>query len=225
MELRGSRPIKDDPDSFIRVYDGAGYGFPDYSTDCQPISDDRFQPPAALAIRHGYPETNVLIDRAASALPNHGEPPDRSLVDGVFSPLAGAAKFDFLPTTPAYREFHGGRRAAVALSGDRAPFATSGLPLTGPTGYKVALVSIDDKKVTDFIYNTSGKPASRIGHNVVALERPIDVKMGPDGSVYILDMGQIRLKDGIEVSIGHTGRLFKLSPIEQVERPTSQQSH
>jgi hypothetical protein len=38
-------------------------------------------------------------------------------------------------------------------------------------------------------------------------------------------MGRVRMKDGVEDAQGRTGRLFKLSPIVQVERPTSQQSH
>ena len=51
MELRGTRPVKDDPDSFVQVVHDADYGFPDFSTDLFPISDSRFQPPERMAIK------------------------------------------------------------------------------------------------------------------------------------------------------------------------------
>ena len=43
MELRGTRPIKDDPDAMLRITQDTWYGFPDYSTDLVPITDPRFQ--------------------------------------------------------------------------------------------------------------------------------------------------------------------------------------
>lgn len=47
------------------------------------------------------------------------------------------------------------------------------------------------------------------------MERPIDVKFGPDGSLYILDFGRIRIVDGkIKVYDG-TGKIFRLIPSTQ----------
>ncbi|HWB52533.1 MAG TPA: hypothetical protein VG722_00005, partial [Tepidisphaeraceae bacterium] len=37
MQLRGTRPVKDDPDSLLWVLKGTWYGFPDFSTDLRPI--------------------------------------------------------------------------------------------------------------------------------------------------------------------------------------------
>jgi len=52
------------------------------------------------------------------------------------------------------------------------------------------------------------------------LERPIDVKFGPDGSLYILDFGQMEMKNGKpEVKRG-TGKIFKLVASEP-EAPTT----
>ena len=73
------------------------------------------------------------------------------------------------------------------------------------------VVSGDEKTVKDFIVHTEHKPASKIGKRVVALERPIDVKFGLDGAMYILDFGVMRMKDGkMDVNKG-SGRIFKVS--------------
>jgi glucose/arabinose dehydrogenase len=44
------------------------------------------------------------------------------------------------------------------------------------------------------------------------LERPIDVKIGLDGSLYILDFGQMHMRGGQEVVKANTGRIFRLAP-------------
>jgi hypothetical protein len=225
MEFRGTRPIKDDPDAFVRILANTWYGGFDYSTDMTSIADDRFQPQSQqekfLVLKGGYPDVNQLVDKENSNLPGKLSPPTRDpLLFGVFQPLSGAAKFDFVPSSSnvaPYRKFQA--HAIVALSGDRAPFATSGLPLVGPIGYKVVDVNITDKKVSDFIFNTRGAPASKLGRNVIALERPCDVKMGPDGSLYILDMGAYDMKDGKERVKARSGKIFKLEPIVEPERP------
>ena len=113
--------------------------------------------------------------------------------------------------------------ALVALSGDRAPFATSGRPTKGPTGYKVARVNLDSRKVEDFIRNTRDLPASRLPPDakliVDLLERPIDVKFGPDGAMYILDFGQLVMKNGHPDIKTGTGKIFRLTAAQP---PTTQ---
>jgi glucose/arabinose dehydrogenase len=215
MELRGTRPVKDDPDTFLKMVGGeAWYGWPDFSADLRPITEDQFQPPRDLAIRYGYPNVRFLIDHAASRLipPSAGP-----LFFGSFRPLAGATKFDFAPASPAFRKYRGD--AIVALFGDRAPFATSGRPIIGPTGYKVARVNLDSRKVEDFIRNTKDLPASKLrnesGKAVAdALERPIDVKFGPDGAMYVLDFGQVVIKNGKPEVKDGTGKIFRLTGSE-----------
>jgi glucose/arabinose dehydrogenase len=213
MELRGTRPIADDPDAFLKMVGGeTWYGWPDFSADLRPITEDQFQPPRDLAVRYGYPNVRFLIDHAASRLipPSPGP-----LLFGTFRPLSGASKFDFAPSSPAFRKFRGD--AVVALAGDRAPFATSNRPLVAPTGYKVVLVNIDSRKVEDFVRNTKDLPASRLGNaeqGTDALERPVDVKFGPDGAMYILDFGRFQMKNGRpDVKTG-TGRIYRLSGVE-----------
>lgn len=213
MELRGTRPIKDDPDVLLRLVNGAWYGWPDYSADLNPIGDRRYQPPVDMIIRHGYPDVSALIDHAASGL----SMPDKRLIYASFPQFSGAAKLDFGPSSGPLREFRG--KAILALSGDRAPFANSGRRLKGPIGHKVMMVDVDRRRTEEFIYNTEDKPASRLGDGVMALERPIDVKFGPDGALYLLDYGQMRMKEGQEDVAPGTGRIYRLTEVPEEAPP------
>jgi glucose/arabinose dehydrogenase len=116
-----------------------------------------------------------------------------------------------VPEKGPFSEFF--HSAIVALDGDRAPFATSGSKeFEGPVGFKVSRVDLDTKQVKDFIRNTTGTPASQQPYGTVALERPIDVKFGPDGALYILDFGRMENKNGVPRLFPNTGRIFKLVP-------------
>ena len=213
MEMRGTRPIKDDPDALLRFVPGTWYGWPDYSGDLYPISDARFQPPVQMVIKSGYPDVSGLIDQATSGLLR----PDRNtLLQAALPSLSGAAKMDFVPGSGAFREYRGS--AIIALSGDRAPFATSGQKLLSPVGYKVVRVDLDTRQSKDFVRNTEGVPASKLGKNVMALERPIDVKFGPDGSLYVLDFGQMEMRGGQEHVKAQSGKLFRLVPVGEVPK-------
>jgi len=214
MEMRGTRPIKDDKDSLIRVGFGTNYLWPDFTTDLQPVTKDEYQPPTDLIIRTGYDRVSFLIDHERSGI----RPPDPSAVAGVFPSLSGAAKFDFVPASGPYKQFRS--NAIVALDGDRAPFATSGQKLLNRVGFKIVRVDLDTKTVKDFIRNTEGVPASMQHFGTVALERPIDVKFGPDGSLYILDFGHMDNNGAIPRIYPKTGRLLKLMPVP--ENPTTQ---
>jgi glucose/arabinose dehydrogenase len=215
MELRGTRPVKDDPDVLLWVVRDTWYGWPDYSADLQPISDARFQPPVTMIIKSGYPALSALIDQDASGLLR----PDRNtLLAAVFQPLAGAAKFDFAPTTAPWTAFRDS--ALIALSGDRAPFATGGsqgLKLAGPVGYKVVRVNMDNHEVSDFIHNTRDLPGHELEpFNSLALERPIDVKYNPvDNCLYILDFGRMRMRGGKEEVKRETGKIYRLVPVKK----------
>ena len=219
MELRGTRPVRNDPDALLRlIRGGTWYGWPDYTADLQPVSDDRFQPAPQLDIsRTGYKRVLFVLDREATAADpknqnvSFQDPIRDTLWKGSFSPLSGAAKLDFIPDSWPERSLR--RRAVVALAGDRAPFATSGRPIVGPIGYKVVSVDLDSKRVDDFVRNTAGGPASRIDQkNPNLLERPIDVKVGPDGTLFIVDAGRMQVRDGRESYEPGTGKIFRVVP-------------
>jgi glucose/arabinose dehydrogenase len=221
MELRGTRPVKNDPDALIRIPLGRSAtfcGWPDFSTDFIPITDSRFQEESLLR-PSGYRNLRMLIDRDNSNLPNRLKPPDRDLMlHGVFPSQAGAAKLAFVRSNGTFKQFHGS--AIVALSGDRAPFATSGYRLREYFGNRVVRVDVDEKTVSDFVVNTRRMPASKLGRGVVALERPIDVKFGPDGAIYILDFGQMIVNGGQEKIVAGSGRIFRLAPVAATQPTT-----
>lgn len=210
MKLRGTRPVQDDPDVMLRWVQSQWYGWPDFSANLLPIYDQRFQPKKPeLIIRSGYRDLSFLIDHERSSL--QAPSPNSNLLAAEFKPLSGAAKFDFAPAAgPFSRLRQGGLVAVVALWGDRAPYDNSGQKLIGPQGYRVVQVNIDDRAVKDFVRNTREWPKSKIDAKH-ALERPIDVKFGPDGGMYILDFGRMKMRGAGEEAIGGTGRIFKLT--------------
>jgi glucose/arabinose dehydrogenase len=178
-----------------------------------------------MIARNGYPDgISFVVDAPATdndpqntvPLGDPGSHRER-LVKGVFPSLSGAAKFDFVPaTSPLAKNYRD--HAIVALSGDRAPFATGGkkyVNYNGPYGYRVVAVNVLNKtRARDFVYNTGGLPASRLRLNTSnLLERPVDVKFGPDGSMYILDAGRMEIRDGRERYEPGTGQIFRLSPM------------
>lgn len=219
MELRGSRPVRDDPDVLNRLVRGTWYGWPDYSADFQDITLPRYQPPLELLFNTGYDSLPLLVDQASSGTDRNGlRPPSReTLLRGTFPSQSGAAKLAFAPRTGPFERYYGS--AIVALSGDRAPFATSNQKLIGPIGYKVVRVNVDNQQVEDFLRNTRGVPARRLPRRMQAeaLERPVDVKFGPDGSLYVLDMGRMEVKNGKERIPGGTGQVFRVVPAEAPE--------
>lgn len=218
MELRGTRPVKDDPDALIKVIPGTWYGWPDFSTDLHPISDERFTEPD-LVSRSGYPELSFLVDHANSTGISSPATYRDTLLFGVFKALSGAAKMDFVPGNGPFREKRG--NVIVALWGDRSPFATSGRPLRELPGRKIVRIDPDDpaKKMDEFVRNTEGVPASMLNRNTEAMERPIDVKFGPDGRLYILDYGKMEMRDARERVVTGSGRVYVLEPIDQPPVP------
>lgn len=226
MELRGTRPVKDDPDVLLRIPLSAGFGpfigqapatwfgWPDYSADLRPITDPSLQPPAAMLGRTGYRELSPLIDTQASDL----RVADReSLLVTVFPSLSGASGLTFVPEeAPGFDMYRD--ELIVALYGDRAPFATSGLPLKRPIGRSVMAVDPERQLVEEIIFNTVSPGEA----GDVALDRPIDVTFGPDGALYVLDAGEMRMRNGIERYHRGTGKLYRLAPPpEPAESPAT----
>ena len=59
------------------------------------------------------------------------------------------------------------------------------------------------------------------GYTDDALERPIDVKFGPDDRLYILDFGTLQVKTGKEHVQSGTGKILVLEPEPLPEAPTT----
>lgn len=226
MELRGSRPVKDDPDVLCKLVRNTWYGWPDYSADFVEITEPRFQPALEMLFNTGYDALPLLVDLNASGREAGGlrAPPRDALLWGQFPSQSGAAKLVMVPRTGPFERFHGS--ALVALSGGRAPFATGNQKTIGPIGHKVVRVNVGNKEVADFLRNTRGVPAHRLPKPIrrQALERPADLKIGPDGALYVLDMGWMEVKNGRERVHAATGGVFRVAAVGEPtsERPAGQ---
>ena len=58
-----------------------------------------------------------------------------------------------------------------------------------PEGYQVVRIDPDTGRAEPFVRNVEAGPASRQGARLEGIERPIDVKFGPDGAMYVVDYG------------------------------------
>jgi glucose/arabinose dehydrogenase len=92
--------------------------------------------------------------------------------------------------------------AAPASWGDLAGklFIAEWGDLTPPTdpkvtrvGYRVVQLNPATKEVTPFISNRGGLPGSEQNSLGTAIERPFSVRFGPDGAMYIVDYGQVKI--------------------------------
>jgi hypothetical protein len=213
MELRGTRPVDNDPDALYELYSsGQWLGFPDYTRDFQSVSLRDFQPPAWM-MKYGYPEVDPVINEEKSKL----TPPDPQVFKAKFKWQSGASKMAFFPKSGPFHSPRFDGQMLVAMWGDRAPFSTSGRPMPNPLpGYRIVRVDLLSGRVaqvSDFIYNTEGGPCSKLSQGRwEGIERPIDVKFGPDGNLYILDFGQAMYKHGQLKATGGTGKIFILEP-------------
>ncbi len=193
-DVRGSRPVNDDMDATLKITEGVWYGVPDYSASREPVTESKFDSPDSLqagVFVNGEPigkDLGFLIDHEASGL----TPPDPSLVLGRHEINSSPCLLDVAPAS--WGDMAG--QVFVAEWGDLAP-PTNPLRGTTPTqGYRVAKVDPDTGEVTSFVANTGGGPSSTSGTPGEGIERPFDVKFGPDGDMYIVDYGVVEIDMG-----------------------------
>ncbi len=184
-DVRGSRPFNDQYDATYRVRQGAWYGWPDFSAALEPITDPKFDSPDALkatVVVNGEPQGKALgfvIDHAASGLTIA----DTSHILGLHEVNSSPSMLDVAPT--AWGDLAG--QVFVAEYGDLAPNTT---PLLDKLpGYRISRVDPTTGQVEPFLRNAKPGPASAQGAMGMGLERPFDVKFGPDGAMYIVDYG------------------------------------
>jgi glucose/arabinose dehydrogenase len=188
-DVRGLRPVNDEYDATYRIQEGAWYGWPDFSAAKEPLNDPKFASPEehmAEVFINGEPQGKVmgfLIDHEASGL----TPPDPSLVVGLHPVNSSPSMLDVAPAS--WGDWAG--HIFVAEWGDLAPPTN---PLREePVGSRIVRIDPEDgqKQVEPFIQNQQPGPASEQGAKGMGLERPFDVKFGPDGAMYIVDYGQV----------------------------------
>lgn len=212
-DVRGSRPVNDDKDATYRITEGTWYGFPDYSSALNPLTDPKYDVPDTLkapAFLGGQPQKGLgfVIDHAASGL----KAPDKGLIAGLHEGDSSPSMLDVAPDS--WGDMAG--QLFVAEWGDLAP-ATNPL-LDHPVGYKVVRIDPNTKQAVPFVYNAKPGPASKQNAMGQGLERPFDVKFGPDGAMYISDYGvgnvnMARIAEGktpYEFPVG-TGAIYKVT--------------
>lgn len=186
-EVRGSRPIANAPDEFLLVIPGQWYGWPDYVAG-EPVTEARFKPEG-----REQPEFLLL---------NHPNIPSRPYASfPSFSYIAG---FDFNynknfgPYGDVYiAEFGGGGRITPGVE----------TPYLG-FGHRISKIDMLTGGVTTFAMNKSGFPSSITREG--GFSRPVDVKFGPDGAMYILDLG-LNMPNDLSMYIANTGVIWKVT--------------
>jgi glucose/arabinose dehydrogenase len=136
--------------------------------------------------------------------------PDRKDVVAKFDVHSCNCGFAWLPSSWGK---HSGK-IAIAQLGSFAP-ATDPLSVANP-GCRVILVDEAGRSEV-LVQNSSNGPASRAGALGRGLERPVDVKVGPDGALYVVDYGVISIKidrmTGLSATVRDgTGMIWRVSP-------------
>jgi glucose/arabinose dehydrogenase len=186
------RPIADTHDGTYRVKEGAWYGWPDFTAGFNLVTDAAYKP-SSSAIAPVYingerqsRELYLLIDHEASGL----TPPDKSLILGMHEVNASPSKPDVAPDS--WEEY--ADHLFVPEYGD---FEWLPNPLRDKySGCRITFISTDgsgEQSIKPFVQNEKSGPGSQQGNLGEGIERPYDVKFGPDGAMYIVDFGSYRV--------------------------------
>jgi glucose/arabinose dehydrogenase len=184
---RGARFIVGDLDDLYDVRDGAWYGWPDFASGIR-LDDERWgeggqgREPVLAEFPYDHPPRPVASFEAHAA------------ANGL--DFARDNGFGFVG------------QAFVALFGDLAPVTTPRQVV--PSGFKVVRVDPDTGAIEDFALNRVQGPASKLLHG--GFERPSHCAFGPDGSLYVVDFGEIKIapeKGGIRIKQG-TGSVWRI---------------
>lgn len=141
-----------------------------------------------------YPNPPV-IDHAASNL----TAPDASNLVAATKPHAAISGMTLAPDGTLL----------LAEMGDFKPMTA---PDTGRAGFQVEQVDPRTGTITPYLRNNNPgdpEPASTLDKRN-AFERPVDVRIGPDGLVYVLDFGAFVTSGGAPKAFPKTGKLFRI---------------
>jgi glucose/arabinose dehydrogenase len=206
-DVRSTRPVLDDPDAIYRLREGAWYGWPDYSAALLPLTDPRYRSPATF-FGEGMDKLEPVIDLAASGL----RPPDRSWLVAATEPHAALGGMVVVPKNGPFRRWAG--QLLISEMGDFRP-TTDAVHPDVHAGFQVEAVDLRSGKRTVFARNRGSGPAlpaSRLDLED-GLERPVDVKVGPDGLVYVLDFGVFEPTAKAAQVMPKTGKVFRFEPL------------
>jgi glucose/arabinose dehydrogenase len=187
FDVRGSRPIANVPDDFYQIVPGEWYGWPDF-TGGEPVTLDRFR-------MDGGPQPEFLL------LNHPGIPPRPYTIFPAHSSISGFDfnyNSDFGPYGDVYIAEYGtlGRATIGGTS-----------PQYAGIGHRVSRIDMNTGGVTTFAINRSGFSTSIT--NEGGFSRPIDVTFGPDGALYVLDVG-VNAIDNPNYYYPYTGVIWRI---------------
>ncbi|MDF2537279.1 MAG: repeat containing protein [Herbinix sp.] len=165
-EARGSRPIANAPNDFCLVTAGTWYGWPDYVGN-EPVTLEKYKP-------EGGKQPEFLLH-------NHPMVPPRPFV--TFPPNSKLSGFAFNYNTQ-FGPYGNAYIAEYGAGGFIIPGTAT--PFTGD-GYRVSEIDMNVGAVRTFAINRSGFPDSIVREG--GFGRPADIAFGPDGAMYVLDIG------------------------------------
>jgi glucose/arabinose dehydrogenase len=190
-DVRGLRPVNDVIDASLRIHEGKWYGVPDFSAGREPLTMEKFEVPDSLQpmmFIGNEPmgkDLGFVIDHEKSGL----TAPDPSVVLGRHEVNSSPSMLDVAPLSWGPWAGH----VFIAEWGDLAPPTN---PLRGERpaiGFRIVEVDPATGNLTQFAANFGGGPASYQGMRGKGLERPFEVKFGPDGAMYIVDYGVVEI--------------------------------
>jgi len=141
-----------------------------------------------------FPEAPV-VDLAGSGL----KAPDRGNLIAATKPHAAISGMTFMP----------GQGVLVAEMGDFKPMTG---PDDGRAGFQVERIHPRNGTIDPYLRNKgegNAEPASTLDLRN-GFERPVDVRIGPDGLIYVLDFGAFILTSGEPKAFPKTGKLFRI---------------
>jgi glucose/arabinose dehydrogenase len=189
-DIRGSRPIANAPDEFHIITPGTWYGWPDY-VGGEPVTNNRFAP-------EGGRQPEFLLT-------NHPNIPPRPYV--AFPPESTIIGFDFNNNSSF------GRIGDIYIAefGSILPRTYGGLvPQYTGVGHRISKIDINTGGVSTFAINKSGFSASITREG--GFGRPADIAFGPDGAMYVVDMG-INTREDPNVFLPESGVIWRITRI------------
>jgi len=206
-DVRGTRPVRDDPDAVYRLVPGAWYGWPDFGGDFTPVADDAHAVPAEHSAANAAGPVAV-VDVARSGL----KAPDRSWLVHATLPHAAICGMTTVPPGGPFGAFAG--QILVSEMGDFRP-TTDPIAPEVRAGFQIEAVDPKSGRATTFLRNRGTgppQPASTLDLDD-GMERPVDVRVGPDGLVYVLDFGVFVPTADAGRIFPKTGRVFRVEPL------------
>ncbi len=182
---RGSRPIANAPDEFFAVTQGLWYGWPDYAAG-DPVNLSRYTPEGGRT-----PELLLKDIPNIPQVPLATFPSNSNIMGFAFN------YSDFGPYGDVY----------ITENGSTGLQLVSGNASYAGAGHRVSRIDMSTRTVSTFAINQTGFPSYIT--NGGGFGRLVDLTLGPDHAMYILDTGiEDRRRSG--VIIPNTGVIWKV---------------